>query len=54
MILWKRFLFSCCASFAEDLYLELADRKKGNDASSMLPMLAQEERILQKNLLSTY
>ena len=49
MILLRRCLSSCCAFYAEDLVLELADTEEGNDASSILSMLVQGGRILRKN-----
>ena len=50
MILWRRNLFSCYVSYAQGSFPVMADTKKTNDASSMLSMLAQGERILQMNI----
>ena len=53
MILWRRTLVSCCVSYAQGSCPVMADTKETNDASSMVSMLAQGERILQTNILKT-
>ena len=53
MILRNPILFFCYVSYAQGSFPVMADTKETNDASSMLSMLAQGERILQKNAFKT-